>query len=283
MKLVPRYDGAAILSIDGPLDDQLEPFIRQRRRTIAMIARLTEEQWRAPSRCEAWTVGDVVAHLVSVNPFWTGSMLAGLDGSPTRLLDGFDPAATPPQLVSLLRDVDPPALLERFVSTSEAMIDVLSSLTPDGWATLAESPPGHVPIRVLVHHALWDSWIHERDIAVPLGITPPAEADEVESCLRYAAAVSPAIGFGVGVNLTSAAAPISLAVEATDLPIEFVMTIGESVSIRSEAGVGLPCLRGGAVSLIESLSLRAPMPDSTPREWTRVLSGLESAFDAVAR
>ena len=95
MILAPRYDGPTILSVDGHPNDQLEPFIRQRRRLQAILAELTDQEWGSASRCAGWSTRDVVAHLVGVNTFWCGSILAGLAGSPTRVLVGFDPAATP--------------------------------------------------------------------------------------------------------------------------------------------------------------------------------------------
>jgi hypothetical protein len=95
MELSPRYDGSPIISIAGAPDDQLAPVVRQRRRTQAMLADLSEGDWRSPTRCDAWNVQDVVAHMVSVNDFWTASMRAGLAGVPTRMMVGFDPAATP--------------------------------------------------------------------------------------------------------------------------------------------------------------------------------------------
>ena len=48
MMLAPRYDGPTVLSIDGPADDQLVPFRRQRQRMMAMLEELTDEQWRRP-------------------------------------------------------------------------------------------------------------------------------------------------------------------------------------------------------------------------------------------
>ena len=33
-------------------------------------------------------------------------------------------------------------------------------------------------VRLLAHHALWDAWVHERDIALPLGRTPDVEPDD---------------------------------------------------------------------------------------------------------
>ncbi len=58
------------------------------------------------------------------------------------------------------------------------------------------SEPAAVPfaarLRAVAHHALWDAWIHERDIAVPLGLSATEEPDEVLACLRYVAALGPA-------------------------------------------------------------------------------------------
>lgn len=277
MILAPRYDGPAILSIDGQTGDQLEPLARQRRRMQSMLADLTDDQWTTGSRCTEWAVRDVVAHLVGVNSFWQASIAAGLAGTPTRILGGgFDPATTPALLVNRTTSLTAHELLEQFVSTNEALIGVVADLTDEAWTTVAESPAGHVPIRLVAQHALWDCWVHERDVALPLGISTMAEPDELRSCLQYAAAVSPVLGIGLGRTRVG-----TFAVEATDPDIRFVLAVGTSVSIRDEVPTtAVPSLRGDSVALIEALSLRAPMPTSTPTEWTQLLDGLATAFDA---
>src|SRR5829696_9818508 len=188
MILAPRYDGPTILSIDGDPSDQLVPICRQHRRLQATLERLTVEQWDVPSRCEGWCVRDVAAHLVDVNSFWSASVIAGIAGTPTRFLATFDPAATPPVLIQRMSTLTIDEVLAQFVAASEKFLTVLEGLGDDDWSTVAESPAGHVPICLLTQHALWDSWIHERDIVIPLDITPVLEEDEVRSCLRYAAA-----------------------------------------------------------------------------------------------
>ena len=197
--------------------------------------------------------------------------------APTRVLAGFDPAATPPVMVDWMSALTPQEVLDQFASTNEALLGAVCELTDEEWSAVAESPPGHVPIRLLAQHALWDSWVHERDVAIPLGIDTAAEPDELTSCLRYAAAVSPALGIGLGHGCTG-----TFAVEATDPSIRFVLDVGDSISVREEvAAATVPCLRGDAVTLIEALSLRAPLPPSTPIEWSQLLGGLAKAFDAV--
>jgi uncharacterized protein (TIGR03083 family) len=275
VKLSPRYDGPAILSMDGPADDQGVLVARQRRRMEALLADLGDDEWRSASRCNGWTVRDVVAHLVSVNAFWEASVSAGLAGTPTRVLAAFDPAAHPPMLIEPMRAQAPRAVLEQFVTSNDGFLGALAALDDRGWSTTAETPAGHVSIRLLAGHALWDAWVHERDIAVPLGLASVDEPDEVESCLRYAAAVGPALTISAG-NATSG----QLAVVATDPGVAFTLEVGESVVVRREPpSADAPCLRGRSVELIDALSVRAPLPDDAPAEWHRVVHSLATVFD----
>jgi uncharacterized protein (TIGR03083 family) len=276
MKLSPRYEGPSIISIGGQPDDQCAPVLRQRRRLEATLAALGNDDWGSPSRCDGWTVQDVAAHVVGVNAFWHASVSAGLAGTPTRMLDGFDPAATPPLMVEPMRALAPAEVLDQFVSSNDAFLGTLAGLDEPAWSMLAESPAGHVPIRVLAHHALWDSWIHERDIVLPLGLTPAVEPDEVRSCLRLVAALSPA--FAISSGKASAG---EFVVEASDPECRFALEVGESVVVREgSAARDAPCLRGDAVELVEALSLRVPLPPSAPTEWRQLLAGLATAFDA---
>jgi uncharacterized protein (TIGR03083 family) len=270
----PQYEGPPIISIAGTPDDQLGPVLRQRRRLEAMIMNLSSDDWRSASRCEGWTVQDVVAHIVGVNAFWRASVLLGLAGEPTRMLAGFDPRKTPALMVAQMRELSPDEVLEQFLASNDGFLDVVGELDDDGWAMLAEAPPGHLPIRVVAHHALWDCWIHERDIALPLGLSPPTEADEVSSCLRYVCALSSAFAIRSGRTIAG-----EFAVDAADPTLCCVVNVGESVAVRDDATPpAAPCLRGDAVALVEALSIRMPLPASAPAEWRQLREGLVTAF-----
>jgi uncharacterized protein (TIGR03083 family) len=275
VKLAPRYEGPPIISIDGSPDDQRAPLVRQRRRLDAMLADLSDDDWKSPSRCDGWSVQDVAAHLVGVNAFWRASVLAGLAGQPTRILADFDPAATPPLLIDAMRALPPAQVLEQLVSSNDAFLGAIAELDEPEWSMLAESPAGHVPIRLLVQHALWDCWVHERDIALPLGLTPAVESDEVLSCLRYAAALSPAFAISAGSSTAG-----GFSVEASDPELRFGLEVSEVAAVSEVSVPGdVPCLRGGAVELVEALSLRVPLPSSAPVEWRQLLAGIATAFD----
>jgi hypothetical protein len=194
------------------------------------------------------------------------------------VLANFDPATTPELIVEPMRALSPSEVLDQFLTSNDGYLDAISELDTAAWSAPAESPPGHLPIRLLASHALWDSWIHERDIALPLGLTPPEEPDEVLSSLRYAAALSPAFALsaegGTGADVRGV-----FSVETTSPESTFTIEVDDSVTVRTGAAPNdAPCLRGNAVALLEALSIRAPLPDSTPLEWKRMLGGLQTAF-----
>ena len=274
VKLTPRYEAPAIISIDGSPADQLAPVVRQRRRMAKMLTDLSASDWNTPSRCDGWTAQDVVAHLVSVNGFWQMSTLAGLAGTPTQILANFDPAASPPLIIAPMREQSPQEVLDQFLASTDGYIETLTALDDDGWSMIGEAPPGFLPIRLLAAHALWDSWVHERDIALPLGFTPPEEDDEVLSSLRYAAALSPAFALSTGTATNGV-----FAVETSGPASSFAVEVTDSAAVRDDYDApDAPCLRGNAVELLEGLSIRTPLPPSTPDEWRQLLGGLEQAF-----
>lgn len=272
----PRYEGPPIISIAGTPDDQLGPLVRQRRRLEAMIGDLSLDDWRLASRCDGWTVQDVVAHIVGVNAFWRASVLAGLAGEPTQVLAWFDPKKTPALMVAQMRELTSEEVLDQLLASNDAFLDVMGELDDDGWAMLAEAPPGHLPIRLVSQHALWDSWVHERDIALPLGLSPPTEPDEVSSCLRYVCALTSAFA------CSSRTITGEFALHANDPTLCCIVDVGESVAVRDEVARAAPCLRGDAVALVEALSIRIPLPASAPAEWRQLLEGLANAFSAGA-
>ena len=174
-----------------------------------------------------------------------------------------------------MRTLTPAEVLEQFVASNDAFLDALVPLDDDGWSTIAESPAGHVSIRLLAFHALWDSWIHERDIALPLGLEAVEEPDEIESCLQYAAAIGPVLLIGDRESLATEAGVL-----ATEPHVGFTLEVRESVVVRAATPPAhIPCLRGPAVALVEALSVRAPLPADAPFEWRQLVKSLATVFD----
>jgi uncharacterized protein (TIGR03083 family) len=278
MQLNPVYGDDAVMRIDGLIDDPTGPMVRQRARLAGELALLDDEQWSTESRCAGWSVQDVVAHLVTTNRFWAASIAAGRDGSPTRMLQAFDPVTTPALLVESTRTSSPADVLDRFVTTADELEAAVRDIDEAALTTVAEAPPGHVAIRLVVLHALWDSWIHERDILLPLGLKPVIEPDEVVGSLVYAAALGPALHAANGRTDRG-----TMQVSATDPDASFVVELDRHVSIRSvdaPAGTGHQ-VRGDATELLEALSYRTSMDALVPISVRWMVDGLGLAFDQV--
>ena len=278
MRISPRYEGPPLLVMPAPADDPSVPMLRQRRRLAALVEGLDEWQWAAQSRCDEWTVRDVIAHLVTVDQYWALSIGAGLAGTPTRFLESFDPTATPAQLVDAMTDT-PADVLAKFVAGIEQLADVLTGLDAERWAMLAESPPGHVPLHTLVRHALWDAWIHERDIALPLGLSTVEEPDEIALSLEYAAALSPMF-----LAMHGSARTGTLVVDGTDPATHVVVELGTTVVVRYDGDAPADAVRlaGPSAGLTDALSLRAPFPCDVDDDGRWMLTGLATAFDQVS-
>ena len=275
MLLIPRYGTDPVIVLDGDPSAIAEPAIRQRRRLAALLAELDDEQWAHPSRCAGWSSRDVILHLDSTNNFWSFSIAQGQRGEPTTFLARFDPVASPVQLVLDAGAISNAETLERFSASTEAFAATLESLDGEGWTTLAEAPPGHISTSALAHHALWDSWVHERDIALPLGRPPVEEPDEIAACLRYGAALSPAFSLNLG-----AVERGTLAVDVTAPDLSFVVEVDGRVAVRAGSD-GDPDLRftGPAVELLEALSFRRPLDQVVPDGSAWMLRGLADTFD----
>jgi uncharacterized protein (TIGR03083 family) len=272
--LSPRYGAPPVITVEirepGP-----HPVVQQRRRLEAVLSELSEDEWRHPSRCDAWSAQDVITHLTSTNHFWSLSIAQGLAGEPTRFLASFDPVASPAQLVDSTRGTPPEDALEAFRSSNGEMLDAVEALDDEGWAAVGEAPPGHVPLTLVADHALWDCWVHERDILLPLGRTPVEDAGEVLTCLRYAAALGPAfeVGQGRGSGRTAV-------LEVTDPDTRIVVcATGDQVRVHGGvASADAPTARVAAVPLLEMLS-RRDVGQAAPDVVERLAAGVATVFD----
>lgn len=273
MQLNPRYGSDPILTLDGDLSLIAEATIRQNRRLGAMLATLTDEQWSHPTRCSEWDVRDVIVHLGMTNQFWTMSVTAGLAGEPTRFLANFDPVASPREMGADNAD-SPSTVLQNFFDASDVWCSLLADISAEGWHQIGEAPPGHIAIGAVVHHALWDSWVHERDILLPLGEAPTEEVDEVLMSLRYSVALGSTLAISQGTGRTGS---VTFDVEQPDAV--FSLSVGEVAVIETGAVDGAPVIAADAVSLLEGISRRAPMPVTPSEDAAWVFGGLKAAFD----
>ena len=274
MQIAPVYD-RTVLTIDG--GPAIVPaLVRQRLRLLDLLDSLSDEQWATPSRCEGWRVQDVIVHLASVDPYWLASITAGLAGAPTRFLHTFDPKATPAALVDAAGPKSPAEALAELRIATAALCDLVERLDETALSKIAESPAGHVAIRDVLHHVLWDAWVHERDVALPVGLVPTQEQDEIAASLRYVAALSPLFAVMAGT-----AADASLVLEANAPEVRVVVSVtSERVLVHDgDASGDAVVLAGDAVELIEMLSARVPFVGAVPADRSWLVRSLADVFE----
>jgi hypothetical protein len=179
-------------------------------------------------------------------------------------------------MVDAVRGAAPEATLATYLEASGALCATVEALDEAEWVATAETPVGDVAVSTLVHHALWDSWVHERDVLGPLGMTQELEPDEILASLRYAAALAPA--FALQADPTRRG---SILFEITDPDARVAVTIGGSVYVEDgEALEGALAMRGDAVEVLEALSIRTPWTQAAPADQAWLLTGLADVFES---
>jgi uncharacterized protein (TIGR03083 family) len=275
MQLTPRYHGPPVLRFASGDETPLTAVLRQGRRLLHTASSLTANQWAAASRCEGWSVGDVISHLVTTNGFWTYSLSEGLKGEPSSLLSSFDPVRTPDLLVVAGREQSREEVLAQFATSVEVWGTQLSELSAPQWDLVVEAPQGHVSVREIAAHSLWDSWIHERDIAIPLGLSLIVESDEVAWSVKYVAGLGPAF---LATHGSTRDGRINFSLSDPDLT--FTVEVGAQVLIRERRDDDpAPLVVGNAVDVLESLSCRKePLRIGEQDQW--MIEGLAEVFEA---
>ncbi len=277
MQLTPHYGDDPVIVLGGDPSSVGRPMVRQRQRLAATVADFSDAEWAHPSRCSGWSNRDVLMHLDSTNLFWIQSITGGLGGDPSRFLATFDPVASPALYVDRSRDLSPQEVGSRFATSTATLGALVESLGADDWVRLAEAPPGHVTISAVAHHALWDSWIHERDVLMPLGVEPIVDDDEVTACLCWVAALGPALARSRGVTDHGC-----LTIRATQPDIDVTVDIGDHVVVGERSTDADLVLTGTAAELVDALSIRRPLDCAVSADVAWMLDGLSMTFDNVA-
>ena len=166
----------------------LEVFGTQRQRFVKVLRAFGPGDWAAPTRCAAWSAHDVVRHLCDCN-----ATAAGADGRALDLTAGFDPRITPRGWLTSSAGEPPAATLGRFVTTSGELF----ALCRDRLARRQEFdvplPFGPVDWTMLMLHAFWDSWLHERDVLLARGWQHPTDGDATVYATAYGVFIAAAV------------------------------------------------------------------------------------------
>ena len=174
------------------LDPQhlIEVFGEQRRGFVAALQGFGPGDWAAPTRCADWSAHDVVRHLCD------GTALAINAAPDDRTLDitaGFDPRTSPGRWLAASAGESPAATLDRLVAATEDLLARARGRLARGCKFDVHLPYGPMDWTVLLLHAFWDSWIHERDVLLARGAEHPTSDDANGYAAAYGVFISAAV------------------------------------------------------------------------------------------
>jgi uncharacterized protein (TIGR03084 family) len=168
------------------MDDGVARLAGQHEELDGLLAGLDEAGWAKPSRCEGWSVSDVVLHLAQTDEMALASAqgrLAGYLAAAAEAMSGpVDVDAGADQMVANERGRPGAEVGERWRTGAARLRDVLAAGDPHArvdWVA------GQLSLRTLATTRLAECWIHTGDVADALGL-PPSETDRLEAIARLA-------------------------------------------------------------------------------------------------
>jgi uncharacterized protein (TIGR03084 family) len=140
-----------------------------------LLSGLDDLDWQRPSRCEGWTVGDVVLHLAQTNELATASAsgrmadaiaeLGGTEDGRASVDEGAD------SLVARERGRPGPILRYRWVDSADTLCRRLEGADPH---QRLEWVAGQLSPRTLAATRIAETWIHAGYIGAAFGWEPAA-------------------------------------------------------------------------------------------------------------
>jgi uncharacterized protein (TIGR03084 family) len=135
----------------------------------ALVAPLDDAGWATPSRCEGWTVSDVLLHLAQTNEMAIGSAQGHYEEVTAALAEGLPPATSVDEGAGLMvareRGRPPVDVRARWQESANTLRHELSRIEP---GRRVQWVAGELSARTLATTRLAETWIHTGDIAVPL-------------------------------------------------------------------------------------------------------------------
>jgi uncharacterized protein (TIGR03083 family) len=243
----------------------LEVYGGQRERFITALRGLSPGHWSAPTRCADWSVHDVVRHLCD-----STAVAGGTDDRTLDLSGGFDPRITPRQWLAASAGESPGATVGRLAAATEDVVGLARGRLAEGLRFDVALPYGPMDWTVLLLHALWDSWIHERDVLLALGEQHPTADDATGYATAYgvfiAAAVASMFGVHVREQLTlggdgggvfdlDCRDVVTLAVSRADTAGQPAAEVTDALAGRPPTAAVLSCLPAGSRAALSHMAV----------------------------
>jgi uncharacterized protein (TIGR03084 family) len=153
------------------MDEVTAALADQQAELSGLLSGLDETDWQRASRCDGWTVADVVLHLAQTNELAMGSATGRFAEAAAALAAGTRPAVSVDDAaeVAVARDRGTPGdvVRERWQTGADALRDVLRACDPHERVTWVA---GELSVHTLVATRLAETWIHTGDVAAAFDV-----------------------------------------------------------------------------------------------------------------
>jgi uncharacterized protein (TIGR03084 family) len=169
------------------VDTVVAALAEQQAELSGLLAGLPDADWERPSRCEGWSVGDVVLHLCQTDEMAIASLEERLPAYFEALAEGIGRPATSVDegadlAVAHERGRPPAEVRDRWQSGAEELIRLFETVDLHkrvDWVA------GQLSTRTLAATRLAETWIHTGDVAAGLDVELPA-GDRLRHIARLA-------------------------------------------------------------------------------------------------
>ena len=156
-------------------DGVLVALAEQQAELAALLDVLTDEDWSRQSRCEGWSVADVVLHLAQTNELAVASARRRFTDGLTALAGGVGPPANVDEgadaMVAHERGAPPSEVRARWDRSVHDLQHALEDCDPHARVTWVA---GELSARTLSTTRLAETWIHTGDVAAAVQWPQPS-------------------------------------------------------------------------------------------------------------
>lgn len=219
-------------------------FADQQERLVPVLDGFTDDEWRSPSRNPGWTVHQTMQHVAGVRL----EIARVNDGGPRTWSADFDPNRSPQEDIDRRATETPTETVRGHREATDRLLGQLADRSgseeqrPMLWGEPAD-------FRLFYLHLHWDSWVHERDMLLPLGRPHEVDAESTRFALAYGLLIA-----GVGVRMagqdleatiaTPAIGDVALTVTPDEIAVEVDAVGGGGRHHASDAGALVDALSG---------------------------------------
>ena len=210
-----------------------------------------------PSRCDGWTVADVLLHLAQTNEMAVASVEGRLQQYVDAVASGLSQAGSIDDWAGALVDLergDPVEARDRWAASADAQAAAFAACDP---TARVQWVAGELAARSLATTRLTESWIHTVDVAVAFG-PPPAPTDRLWHTARLTWRTVP---YALGQEGLTAAGPVVFSLDAPDGTTWTFGEPGEAVTTITGSALDL-CTVAGQRASAAGTSLRGEGPDA---------------------